>query len=129
MRTERSRERAQPIGMLGSLGMKLTLEAGQLSPLAKLPLEVQSISPSGLAVLTAACAPTDLDRRALGNRSQSGEALTFLLEKDGHSLTLRASLLWVELSAEQPAGQRLELIVDTGDQPGWWEVQSALAGG
>ena len=109
--------------------MKLTLEAGQLSPGATLPLEVQSISPSGLAVLTSACPPMDLDQGALGDRSQNGEALTFLLEKDGRSLTLRASLLWVELSNEQPAGQRLELIVDTGDQPGWWEVQSALAGG
>ena len=109
--------------------MKLTLEAGQLSPSATLPLEIQSISPSGLAVLTSACAPTDLDKRALGDRSQSGEALTFVLEKDGRSLTLHASLVWVELSSEPPTGQRLELIVDTGDQPGWWEVQSALAGG
>jgi hypothetical protein len=109
--------------------MKLTLEAGQLSPSATLPLEVQSISPSGLAVLTAACAPADLDKGVLGDRSQSGEALTFVLEKDGRSLTLRASLVWVELSSEPPTGQRLELIVDTGDQPGWWEVQSALAGG
>jgi hypothetical protein len=108
--------------------MKLTLEAGQLSPSATLPLEVQSISPSGLAVLTSACAPNDLEQM-LGDRSQSGEALTFVLEKDGRSLTLHASLVWVELSNEQPTGQRLELIVDTGDQPGWWEVQSALAGG
>ena len=42
--------------------MKLTLEAGQLSPSATLPLEVQSISASGLAVLTSACAPSDLDQ-------------------------------------------------------------------
>jgi hypothetical protein len=109
--------------------MKLTLEAGQLTPSAKLPLEVQSISPSGLAVLTAACAPTDVDKVALGTSGQSGDALTFVLEKDGRSLTLQASLVWVELSNEQDAGQRLELIVDTGDQPGWWEVQSALSGG
>lgn len=109
--------------------MKLTLEAGQLSPSAKLPLEVQSMSPSGLAVLTAACPPTDVGKDGLGNPGQSGDTLTFVLEKDGRSLTLRASLVWVELSNEQPAGQRLELIVDTGDQPGWWEVQSALAGG
>jgi hypothetical protein len=52
-----------------------------------------------------------------------------VLEKDGRSLTLHASLVWVELSDEQLAGRRLELIVDTGDQPGWWEVQAALAGG
>jgi hypothetical protein len=48
------------------------------------------------------------------------------LEKDGRSLTLRASLVWAELSSEPPTGQRLELIVDTGDQPGWWELQSDL---
>lgn len=108
--------------------MKLTLEAGQLSPSVTLPLEVQSISPSGLAVLTAACAPTDLDRNTLGDRSQSGESLRFVLEKDGRSLTLLASLVWVEVSNDHPPGPRLELIVDTGDQPGWWEVQSALTG-
>jgi hypothetical protein len=108
--------------------MKLTLEAGQLSPSATLPLEVQSISPSGLAVLIAACAPADLDRGTLGDRSQNGESLRFVLEKDGRSLTLQANLVWVEVSNDDAAGQRLELIVDTGDQPGWWEVQSALAG-
>jgi hypothetical protein len=109
--------------------MKLTLEAGQLSPNATVPLEVQSISSSGLAVLTATSAPADLDTGTIGDRSQAGDPLTFVLEKDGRSLTLHASLVWVELSNEQPDGQRLELIVDTGDQPGWWEVQSALAGG
>ena len=109
--------------------MKLTLEAGPLSPSATLPLEVQSISPSGLAVLTADCEPTALDNSTLAESGPNGEALTFVLEKDGRSLTLHASLVWVELSNEQPAGQRLELIVDTSDQEGWWEVQSALAEG
>jgi hypothetical protein len=109
--------------------MKLTLEVGPLSPKAEMPMEVQSISPAGLAVLTAAAAPATFDRQALGDGNQSGEALTFLLEKDGRSLTLQARLVWVELSDDQHAGQRLELIVDTVDQPGWWEVQSALAAG
>jgi hypothetical protein len=107
--------------------MKLSLEAGPLSPTMQLPLEVQSISPSGLAVLTSACPPPGFDRKAFGTGTQEGEALTFLLEKDGRSLTLRASLVWAELSSEQAAGERLELIVDTGDQPGWWELQAALA--
>ena len=107
--------------------MKLTLEAGRLSPSAKLPLEVQSISPSGLAVLTAACAP-DIDRRLFGNPGQSGDELTFVLEKDGRRLTLQANLVWVELSSERTAGEWLELIVDTGDKPGWGEVEAALAG-
>jgi hypothetical protein len=109
--------------------MKLTLEAGQLSPSSQLPLEVQSISTSGLAVLTSSGAPVDLDRTALGDRSQNNESLTFRLETEGRSLTLHASLVWVEVTNEQAAGERLELIVDTGDQPGWWEVQAALAGG
>jgi len=104
----------------------LSLEAGQRTPGLRLPLEVQSMSPSGLAVLTAAYGTPQLDPRALGN-PQEGDALTFVLEKDGRSTTLQASLVWLEVSGAQPSGQRLELIVDTGDQPGWREVQSALA--
>ncbi|MDX2165429.1 MAG: hypothetical protein SF182_00120 [Deltaproteobacteria bacterium] len=100
----------------------LSLDAGRRTPGLRLPLEVQSMSPSGLAVLTAAGAPPQVDSRALGN-PQEGDALTFVLEQDGRSMTLQASLVWFEVSN----GQRLELIVDTGDQPGWREVQSALA--
>lgn len=106
--------------------MKLSLEVGPLSPASTLPLEVQSISASGLAVLTSAAPPGAVDKRTLGERNQAGEPLTFLLEKDGRSLTLRASLVWAELSSEPPAGLRLELIVDTENQPGWWELQSTL---
>jgi hypothetical protein len=106
--------------------MKLSLEAGPLSPAMQLPLEVQSISASGLAVLISAC-PPGFDKRTIGASDQQGAPLTFVLEKDGRSLTLRASLVWAEFSSEPPAGQRLELIVDTGDQPGWWELQSAFA--
>jgi hypothetical protein len=108
--------------------MRLSLAVGKLSPSVNLPLEVQSISPSGLAVLTAPCAPSDVNRGLLGSGTPEAEPVRFVLEKDGRSTTLQASLVWVELSSDQPAGQRLELIVDTGDQPGWWEVQSALAG-
>jgi hypothetical protein len=107
--------------------MKLTLEAGRLSPKAELPLEVQSISPAGLAVLTCAGTPPDFDANAMGGPSEEDEALKFVLENDGRSVALRARLVWAELSNDEPAGHRLELIVDTVDQPGWLEVQSALA--
>lgn len=103
---------------------RLSLAAGSLARDAALLLEVQSVSPSGLAVLSAACAPNQVDAGVLADPPE-GEALTFVLERDGQSMTLQASLVWVELSTEQ----RLELIVDTGDQPGWSEVQSALAAG
>lgn len=103
---------------------KLSLAAGPLARETALALEVQSISPSGLAVFSAPCTATQVDAQALGDPPE-GEALTFVLERDGQRMTLQASLVWVELTTEQ----RLELIVDTGDQPGWLEVQSALAAG
>ncbi|MEO8605381.1 MAG: hypothetical protein ABI629_22620 [bacterium] len=105
----------------------LSLDAGQQAPGLRLPLELQSMSPSGLAVFTAASTPPQVDPNAIGN-AQEGEALTFVLEQDGRSTTLQASLVWLEVSGEPTHGQRFELIVDTGDQPGWREVQSALAG-
>ena len=107
--------------------MKLTLEAGQLAPGAELPLEIQSISPVGLAILTADEAPDGLDTRLLGDHGLDGESLTFVLEKDGRNITLQANLVWLGLSTEATTGQRLELIVDTGDEAGWWAVHTALA--
>ena len=103
---------------------RLSLAAGPLARDQALILDVQSISPSGLAVFSSACAPNQVDAEVLGDPPE-GESLTFVLERDGQIMTLQASLVWVELSAEQ----RLELIVDTGDQPGWLEVQSAFAAG
>lgn len=103
---------------------RLSLAAGPLARDQALILDVQSISPSGLAVFSSACAPHQVDAEVLGDPPE-GESLTFVLERDGQIMTLQASLVWVELSAEQ----RLELIVDTGDQPGWLEVQSAFAVG
>lgn len=102
--------------------MRLSLAAGPLAPQASVALEIQSISDSGLAVLTAARAE-GVDRDALGNVPE-GETLTFELEKDGQRMTLQANLVWVDWSSGHGAGPRLELIVDTGDQPGW----TALAG-
>lgn len=103
---------------------RLTLAAGPLAREATLVLDVQSISPSGLAVFSAPCTPNQIDAGVLSDPPE-GETLTFVLERDGQSMTLQANLVWVELSTEQ----RLELIVDTGDQPGWLEAQSALAAG
>ena len=101
---------------------RLTLAASPLARDATLVLEVQSISPSGLAVFSAPCTPNQVDPEVLGNPPE-GETLTFALERDGKSMTLQASLVWVELSAEQ----RLELIVDTGDQPHGRAVDMVLA--
>lgn len=85
------------------------------------------MSPSGLVVLTASQPPRELEERFLGDPNQENEVLTFLLEKDGRRTTLQANLVWLELSKEEKQ-RRLELIVDTGDQPGWWEVHTALSG-
>ncbi len=108
--------------------MRLTLEAGRIKPGLALPLEIQSFSPSGLVVLTTDQPPKGLDARLIGDSVAETEPLRFVLEKDGRSTTLRANLVWLEFSHGQQDESRLELIVDTGDQPGWWEVHTALTG-
>jgi hypothetical protein len=118
------RHPAAPTASTSPAAAQLTLTPGPLARAASLVLDVQSISPSGLAVFSAPCAPNQIDAGVLSDPPE-GETLTFILERDGQSMTLQASLVWVELSSEQ----RLEVIVDTGDQPGWSEVQSALATG
>ncbi|MBX3023806.1 hypothetical protein KF840_02750 [bacterium] len=102
----------------------MRLAAGRLARGTALVLDIQSISPSGLAVFSAPCAANQIDPAVLSDPPE-GETLVFELERDGQRMTLQASLVWVELSSEQ----RLELIVDTGDQPGWLEVQPAGAAG
>lgn len=108
--------------------MKLSLEAKQLKPGLELPLEIQSISPSGLVVLTADRAPFEINERLLGDPGHENEILTFLLEKDGRQVILQANLVWLEVTDSEAKERRLELIVDTADEPGWWEVHTALTG-
>jgi hypothetical protein len=105
--------------------MKLSLEAGRIEPGLALPLEVQSISPSGLVVLKSYRAPSGIDEHFLGDPARESEPLTFVLEMDGRHLTLQANLVWLEVSNAADERQ-IELIVDTGDSPGWWEVHAAL---
>jgi hypothetical protein len=116
-----SRHPADPAAaQAATAATQLSLAAGPLTREHALVLDVQSISPSGLAVFSAPCTPNQIDATVLSDPPE-GATLTFVLEKDGHRMTLQASLVWVELSSEQ----RLELIVDTGDQPGWLEVHAA----
>jgi len=108
--------------------MRLLLEEKKLSPGVGLPVQVQSISPYGLVVLTADQTPPGLDSHVLDERIQGGENLTFRLEKDGGCVTVEGSLVWFELSGAHQDRRRLELIVDMGGGPGWREVQAALKG-
>ena len=108
--------------------MKILLEEKKLSPGVGLPVQVQSISPYGLVVLTADQTPPGLDSHVLGERIQGGESLTFRLERDGRWMTVQGSLVWFELSGAHQDRRRLELIVDMGAGPGWREVQAALTG-
>lgn len=93
-----------------------------------MPLQVQSVSPSGLVVLTADKPPVTLENQALGGRVQDGECLTFVLEKDGRSMTLKGTLVWIELTDNHERSRRIELIVDTGGWPGWGEIQAGVSG-
>ncbi len=107
--------------------MKLSLEAGQFAQAKDLPLQIQSVSPAGLIVLTADHPPEEFDEGLLGSRTAGGaEPLVFVFENNGGSRTLQASLVWVGLSRGERNERRLELIIDTGDDPGWWEVHTAV---
>ncbi len=94
--------------------MKLAVEGGQFSPRGDLPVEIESISTSGLAVLHTANPPADLHQHLL-SEVPCGETIRFVHEKNGASAVLEASLVWLELT-DRP---RLDIIVDTSDQPGW----------
>ena len=109
--------------------MRLTLQPGQLWKRVHVPLQVESISPSGLVVLTADRPPAGLEGCDASGRVQDGECLTFVLEKDGHRVTLQGTLVWLELMVGgEDRNRQLELIVDTGGWPGWGEVQAGLTG-
>lgn len=94
--------------------MKLAVEGGQLSPQGDLPVEIDSISESGLAILHAENPPADLHEHLLSG-VPSGEVLRFVHERNGTHAVIEASLVWLELT-NRP---RLDIIVDTSDQPGW----------
>ena len=120
--------------MIGKSGsdqevMKLMLQRDRLAMRVQVPLQVESVSPSGLVVLTAERPPAGFESSDLGGHVQDGECLTFVLEKDGHRVTLQGTLVWLELKGSADERNReLELIVDTGGWPGWGEVQDALTG-
>jgi len=101
--------------------MKLAVEGGQLSPRGDLPVEIDSISESGLAVLHAENPPSDLHEHLLCD-VPCGETIRFVHENNGASAFLEASLVWMELT-DRP---RLDLIVDTSDRPGWAAVSSGV---
>jgi hypothetical protein len=81
-----------------------------------------------LVVLTTEEAPFEFNEGLQGEPVQDNEILTFVLEKDGRQTTLQANLVWVEVTDSEEKQRRLELIVDTADKPGWWELHSALTG-
>lgn len=104
----------------------LSLSGAPLAPDTPLTLELQSLSSSGLAVLTG-LPGVALDPAVL-SAVPEGEVLTFVLERDGARETLPATLVWAEMTDGAGGVPRLELIVDTGEQAGWAALQPATAG-
>lgn len=109
--------------------MKLSLEASQIREGLEISFEVESVSPSGLLVLATNEAPAEINDTLLDTSTQENPPLTFLLENDGMRKTLQASLVWADWSDANGQGKRLELIVDTTEQPGWVELSPQLAKG
>jgi hypothetical protein len=109
--------------------MKLSLEASQIREGLEILFEVESVSPSGLLVLATDQAPDEIGGGLLENSAQENPPLTFVLEKNGTQQTLQASLVWADWSQGSSSGRRLELIVDTTEHPGWFELSPQLAKG
>lgn len=94
---------------------------------ADLSLEVQSISDSGLVVLSCGEVPSGLDGQLRSGQAEEGTALRFALHLGSRTLPLQARLVWVEVSNE-PEAAELEMIVDAGEEAGWEELRQAMAG-
>lgn len=108
--------------------MKLSLEASQIREGLEISFEVESVSPSGLLVLASDKVPDELRNELLDNSGQENPPLTFVFEKNGTQQTLQASLVWADWS-DGANSRRLELIVDTTEQPGWLDLSPQLAKG
>lgn len=109
--------------------MKLSLEASQIREGLEISFEVESVSPSGLLVLATDDAPDEISETLLDNSVQEHPPLTFVLENNGTQQTLQASLVWADWLEGSSNARRLELIVDTTEQPGWLELGPQLAKG
>lgn len=109
--------------------MKLSLEASGIREGLGISFEVESVSPSGLLVLATEEAPEEFSSELLESSAQENPPLTFVLEKNGAHQTLQASLVWADWSEGSNSTRRLELIVDTTEQPGWLELSPELAKG
>ncbi len=116
---------SRPAGTTPPAHATLTLSGAPLAPDVPLVLTLQSLSDSGLAVLSGTPAGS-VDATVL-SAVPEGEVLTFVVEHDGGRQTLQASLVWVELTGAPGGGARIELIVDTGEQGGWAALPLAAA--
>lgn len=105
--------------------MKIVLKAEPPLCNADLPLEVQSISDSGLVVLSCGRVPSGLDGQLRCGQAEEGTALRFALSLGGRTLPLQARLVWAELVDEDEAAE-IELIVDAGEEAGWEELRRVM---
>ena len=114
--------------------MKLLLKAEETFFHSDLPFDIQSISGSGLVVLCSNEATGTLTPQLDGGQPEEGTPLSFTAEMGGRTLPLRGRLVWLETSgpdsdhnlADAP---RIELIVDTAEEPGWQELSDLFAQG
>jgi hypothetical protein len=108
--------------------MRIVLKAEPPVCSADLPLEVRSMSASGLVVLSSGQVSAGLDGQLRSGQLEEGTALRFAIDLAGRTVQLQARLVWLELTdAEREA--ELEMIVDAGEESGWEELRQAMAEG
>lgn len=115
--------------------MKLVLKAEETFFNSDLPFDIQSISSSGLVVLCSNDATGTLSPQPDMGQPEEGTPLSFTAEIGGRTLPLRGRLVWLETSGSdsEPSladdAPRIELIVDTAEEPGWQELSDLFAEG
>ena len=114
--------------------MKILLKGEETLFRSDQPFDIQSISSSGLVVLCSNDANGTLSPQLDAGQPEEGTPLSFTAEMGGRTLPLRGRLVWLETSepdsepnpAETP---RIELIIDTAEEPGWQEVSDFFGEG
>ena len=104
---------------------QLCLDDANLCPSGPVPVNVSSLSGSGLAVLTVKNQPTLLNTNDLLHSSE-GRPLRLTARIGQQSITLTAQLVWTDPVSD--AEDQLELIIDAAGTTDWPTIVAAYRG-
>lgn len=105
---------------------QLWLDDANLCPHGPVPLNISSLSGSGLAVLTVQNQPALLNATDLLHNSTEGRPLRLTAQIGARSIGVTARLVWSDPAS--PGTDQLELIVDAAGTSDWPTIVAAYRG-